>query len=154
MPTPDTTAEPEVTEVENSDAPVISDDQLDAKRTEVEQLRAELEKAQADRLAREQAKANANVYTQLDAEGDRLRAMLAAARGEQPDVGLDAVKADEEGQTAEQVTDGGTAATGQTGATDPNTAVPGGSAPDAPAAETPKAGIQFDPAANNAGEGE
>lgn len=155
MPTPDTSVED--TEVVDS-APVISDEELDAKRDEVEKLRAELAQIEADRLAKESAAANANVYEQLDTEGARLRALIAAAKGTQPDVGLDAAKqrdAEEDGAgTAEQVTGGGTAATGQTGATDPNTSVPGGEAPADATPDAPKAGIQFDPAANNAGEGE
>lgn len=155
MPTPDNTAE--VTEVESAEL-VVSDEQLDEKREEVEKLRAELAQIEADRLAKESAAANSNVYQQLDHEGERLRALIAAAKGTQPDVGLEAAAqrdAEQDGAgTAEQVTGGGTAATGQTGATDPNTAVPGGSAPAEVTPDAPKAGIQFDPAANNAGEGE
>ena len=88
-------------------SPVITDDELKGKRDAVEQLRAELEQANADRLAREAQTANALVYDRLSAEEDRLKALLAAARGEQPTVGLDQVDAkaaeDQGAGTAEQV---------------------------------------------------
>lgn len=99
MPTPDTSVNPEV----ESDVELISDEELDAKRDEVEELRAELSRIESERLAKEQAKANSSTYTQLESEGDRLRALIAAAKGTQPDIGQEAAAAEQNGVTAEQV---------------------------------------------------
>lgn len=65
-------------------ADVVTNDELDAKRDEVAKLREELAEAEAERAAREAERANSVTARQLDNEADRLRALIAAARGESP----------------------------------------------------------------------
>src|SRR5690348_9049203 len=72
-----TAPEPQVTDVG-------TDDELEAKRDEVTRLREELAQAEAERVARDQAKANSVVARQLDDEADRLKALIAAGKGESP----------------------------------------------------------------------
>lgn len=67
---------------------VITDEELDAKRDEVAQLREELSRLEAERTERENAQANKTTYEALERESERLKALIRAASGEQPDVGL------------------------------------------------------------------
>lgn len=63
-----------------SQAPAeVTDEQLDAKRQENARLRAALRSAEDERVRREQRAANAQTAQVLDAENERLRALLAAA---------------------------------------------------------------------------
>jgi hypothetical protein len=102
---------------------VVSDDQLAEKQNEVQQLREELARTEADRVAREQAKANSATAAQLDSEAERLRALIAAAKGDVVDLGQDKVGADR-AQSQEEVESGSGASTPNT-SPDPNTYVPG-----------------------------
>ena len=127
-----TAPEPEVTDV-------VTDDELDTKRDEVAQLREELAQVEADRAAREQAQANAVTSRQLDNEADRLRALIAAAKGQSP---LDAAQ-----EKLER--DGERSIVTESGATPPTAATPE-PAPVAPAPASPQ---PAETAAETTGEG-
>jgi uncharacterized small protein (DUF1192 family) len=59
---------------------VLSDEELDKKREDLQALRDEIAQVNAERVQRDQQQSNAVVGAQLDAEAARLQAELAAAK--------------------------------------------------------------------------